>query len=222
MRDSYNDKLQRAAVSSIRSDSRATALLIAFCVASPCFASITTYGNGDRDAWFNDVGVVGNADITTIGFNDIGNTIVTDQYAHLGVTFDGNSATIGEDFIIYQDGWGIRGSSNISFEFAKPRNAIATDYPGSIRFTLFLDGELVGIEDFQTGGIGNFAGLVSSEAFDEIVVDRVSPSPAFIDDLHFVAIPAPGALIPLLLACLGRRRPRRRYRASLRCAPGRG
>lgn len=185
--------------------------LLALCVAPPSFAGITTYGNGERDTWFEDVGVTGGAEITTVGFRGFpAGTSITNQYADLGVTFDGQNVVRGEDFIAYpQDGWAMQGLLDIAFEFDTPRNAIAVDYPGSIRFSLFLNGDLVGIEDFQTGGFGQFAGLVSNTPFDSVVIDRASGDPSFVDDLHFAFIPTPGGMIPLLLY-LVRRHGRRR------------
>lgn len=187
------------------------AVLAVAAIRTQAHGGITTYGNSDRDAWFDDVGA-GATSITTIGFDDLGNAIVTDQYAHFGVIFDGDNGTIGEDFGIYNDGWGLRGQPNIAFEFDSPRNAIAADYPGSIRFSLYLDGDLVGIEDFFTINFGNFAGLVSEVSFDSVVVERAiaTGDPTFIDDLHFATIPAPSALVPVLIVSLYRCRGRRR------------
>lgn len=193
------------------------ALLAAVFVCGTAQAGITTYGNGERDAWFEDVGDIGGAEITTIGFSEFPvATHITNQYAHLGVTFDGNSRTTGEDFGAYhQDGWGLRGLLDIAFEFDSPRNAIAVDYPGDVRFLLFLNDVLVGEEYFSTAEFGNFAGVTSTTPFDSVVLDRFGVDPVFVDDIHFAFIPTPGGMIPLLLFGLFRRQGRRRDKSII-------
>ena len=143
------------------------ALFAAACVCGTARAGITTYGNGQRDAWFEDVEDVGGAQIMTIGFNEfLHGTSITDQYRDDGVIFDGNNFTQGPSCGIYpQDCFGLQGLLNIAFEFDSPRNAIAADYPGTIEFLLYRDHQLVVDEFFITTGPGNFAGLRFNNAF---------------------------------------------------------
>jgi len=170
--------------------------------ASVAHAGLTTYT--DRDAWFEAVSPGGSVPITTIGFSEfpIG-TNIRDQYAHLGVNFDGNNFTLGPDHIAFpQDGWALRsGIGGSTVEFDAPRHALALDHPGDSFMELFHLGEQIATIDFDGSGFGQFSGIVSTEPFDKVILsDRQAPS--FIDDLHFVSIPAPGALLVLLGASL--------------------
>ncbi|MCH8152483.1 MAG: hypothetical protein IH830_08940 [Planctomycetes bacterium] len=160
----------------------------------------------DKDEWMAAVG-----DFTTIGFTGFPDgTFITDQYADLGVLFvGGNENIFVNDFLFPNDGAGLDdgGFTPIAVSFDTPQAWIAVDFPGLVQFELFREGELIYTSsEFGVGGVGNFAGLVSSELFDLAVIDDPSDSSVVIDDLHF-GVPSPGALWLLGLSAL---RPRRR------------
>lgn len=205
----------RAGRSSARSTSKFSFALVAALVhfiSSAAHAGITTYGNGQREVWFEDVGDVGGAEITMIGFSEFPHgTSITDQYRDDGLVFDGNNFTQGPSCGIYpQDCFGLRGLLDIAFEFDSPRNAIAVDYPGDVRFLLYFGSDFVGEHYFGTAESGNFAGVISATPFDSVVFNRFGVDPVFVDDIHFAFIPSPGGMIPLLLFCFVRRHGRRR------------
>jgi len=174
-------------------------LVAALLLASKAAADITTYT--DRDAWFEDVSQSGTVPITTIGFTEVPPfTHVTDEYSHLGIVFDGNNRTLGKSTGIFpQDGWGLEGQLEIAFTFDQPRHALAVDFPGDVFFELYNGGEFVDSVLFLGGpsGIGGFGGLTSTQEFDQVTILDPTVPPVFIDDLHFVRIPAPGGLFIL-------------------------
>ena len=101
------------------------------------------------------------------------------------------------------------GNGNISVVFDTPQAWIGVDFPGALQIELFAGGRLIytsGI--FGVGGVGFFAGLVSSDLFDAAVLIDPIGVDAEIDDLHF-GVPAPGAVFLFALAALGLRGRRR-------------
>lgn len=210
-----------------RSAARSTLVLrIALFAAAACFlsaparADIVKYTN--RDDWFNAVG--GASEVTTIDFTGFPEaTIITDQYQSLGVAFtDGTDRVQGEDFIIYpQDGWGLRGTFDTTVEFDRPLFSMSVDYPGSMQIDLYLNEVLVGSSTFFTSGFGNFAGVISTDAFNKAILTDPADGFEFIDDLHFVVVPSPTSLIPFTLLFLHRSRIRRRAASFPPVRPGR-
>ncbi len=164
------------------------------------FAGVQEYFDDDRDAWFEDAAAIGS--ITTIGFNELGpDILVTHQYSSLGVEFIGNpNFTRGEDFIGFpEDGWGLDGNQVINLVFDSLQGGIATDHPGNTQFDLFFDGGLVySSSRFGGGGAGRFGGVLGIE-FDEVLIVDPVDSSVFLDDLHFVSIPAPATALVYLL-----------------------
>ena len=163
----------------------------------------------DKGDWINAVGP-----FTTIGFEGFPpGTIITDQWADLGVVFaDGNDTIKPFDPITFpEDGWGLDGNGNIVLEFAELMAWIASDFPGNLRIDLYSDGQLFYTSGpFGVGGIGNFGGLVSDQLFDmAVLMDVPAGNQAEIDDLHFgPPIPGPGAIGVLAVALLPSRRRR--------------
>jgi hypothetical protein len=162
----------------------------------------------DKDEWFAAVG-----DVTTIDFTGFEKgTLITDQFEELGVVFNG----LGH-FIVqsrgFEDGWGLHRvgdpSNPIDLFFTRPQLWIAVDFPGFVQFELFNDGKLLFTSSlFGGGGHGFFAGLVSTELFDAVLITDPTGD-VFIDNLHF-GVPAPGTLALLgLAAALPSRRRRR-------------
>lgn len=163
-------------------------------------AGAEEYFDADRQEWFDDASAKGV--ITTIGFNDLGaDVLVTEQYADLGVhfTYLGNF-TRGPAFPIFpRDGWGLDGNEMVHLFFDDPQTGIAFDFPGAAEVDLFLDGTLVHDSSrFGAGGADRFGGVFGVVFNEAIIVDWADDN-VFLDDLHFVSIPAPPCL-PLFFA----------------------
>ncbi|MCH8150741.1 MAG: hypothetical protein IH830_00025 [Planctomycetes bacterium] len=162
----------------------------------------------DKAEWISAVGRFTTIDFT--GFPD--GTFITDQYADLGILFtDGNDNIFLSDNAFPNDGAGLFGGgfTPIAVSFDTPQAWIAVDFPGAVQFELFREGELIYTSSlFGGGGVGFFAGLVSSELFDAAVILDPDDQSVFIDDLHF-GVPAPGAIALLALASLFSTRRRR-------------
>jgi hypothetical protein len=180
--------------------------LYSYLVASMCFGIAFRPGNADFEA-FTDAGAWQSAvgSFTTIGFHDFTqSSVVTEQYAHFGIHFtDGTDVAIGPGCETFpKDCWGLKGHilalpDEIRLAFDTPQRWIAVDFPGGIQIDLYRQGRQ--ISDLLVFGqfeIGNFGGVISTEAFDEAVIWDPTDGAVFIDDLHF-GVPAPGVL-PLL------------------------
>jgi hypothetical protein len=173
---------------------------------------------GDRDEWEAAVG-----GFTTVDFTGYPHgTPVSDQWAHLGVTFEGN-VIIHESSLYHNDGFGLFGSGGAWVHFHSYMDSIAADFAGLLAFALYDDNELVAeIGLFGGGGTGFFVGLISEIPFNKVYLFRPEPfdNLVFIDDLHFGAlvVPAPGALALFGLALAFNRRRRGRQAPS---RPGR-
>ncbi|MHC4349561.1 MAG: hypothetical protein ACYS15_13635 [Planctomycetota bacterium] len=164
----------------------------------------------DKDDWLAAVGA-----FTTLTFTEFPDeTLITDQYEELGVLFtDGNDTITCCDDIQYpNDGSGLYGNGTIRLTFSAPQAYIGIDYWSTAGFHLYSEGELVySTTAYFSGGPGSFAGLLSSDFFDEALL-TFNPALASVrmDDLHF-GVPAPSTLGMFGLYAL---RPRRR-----RCRP---
>ena len=159
----------------------------------------------DQEEWKAAVG-----DFTTIDFTGFAQgTFITDQYADLGILFtDGNDSIFPSEPAFPNDGWGLDGNGNISVAFDTPQAWIGVDFPGALQIELFTGGRLIYTSSiFGVGGVGFFAGLVSSELFDTAVLIDPIGVDAEIDDLHF-GVPVPGAIWLLAVAALFPRRRR--------------
>ncbi|MCH8150792.1 MAG: hypothetical protein IH830_00280 [Planctomycetes bacterium] len=161
----------------------------------------------DKDEWIAAVGRFTTIDFT--GFPD--GTPITDQYADLGVLFVGGTEHIFlSDFLFPNDGAGLRGPfTNIVTQFDEPQLWIAVDFPGLIQFELFSGGNLIYTSSVFDDILGPFAGLLSTQPFDMVVLDNPADLSVAIDDLFF-GVPGPGGLPLLALATLFSLRSRRR------------
>jgi MYXO-CTERM domain-containing protein len=168
-------------------------------------AEVTSFE--DRDEWEAVVG-----EFTTIDFTGFPEwTIITDQYADLGILF-----TDGSDRIRlhsdYPDGAGLEGGSSddIELAFDIPQHWIGMEFVGAVQIHLFTNGQLIH-SSFVFDDLPNpFAGLFSTERFDAAVIEDPSDNYVAIDNLHFgPPIPAPGALSLLALGFIESTRRRR-------------
>ena len=170
-------------------------------------AVITTYTN--KQQWQTAVG-----DFTQITFQELPPaTWVSDQYAHLGITFDltsSNFSQIQTSSAFANDGVGLNsfGPYDVPWPrllFTNLTYAVACDNPASFaNFWLYHQGIQIGNATVVSGS--PFKGIIST-----VPCDEVRYMPKLIDDLYFgPPIPAPGVLALLgLAACivrLGRRR----------------
>ena len=138
----------------------------------------------DKDEWIEAVG-----EFTTIDFTGFPEgTWITDQYADFGILF-----TDGDDWIhntcgYVNDCWGLAGgdgNDQIMLAFDTEEAYIGVDFPGDLQIDLFAAGKLIYRAVFIAGGNGNFAGLVSTELFDSVVLSDPVFGFVAIDDLHF-------------------------------------
>ncbi len=154
-------------------------------VSAPASADVLEFT--DKDEWIKAVG-----EFTTIDFTGFPEgTFITDQYADLGVLF-----TDGYDIIQFSptgypnDKWGLDGNDTIQLVFHTAQGYMAVDFPGAMQIDLFAAGNLIYSAVFIPGGVGNFAGVVSTELFDSALLSDPLISGVHIDDLHF-GVPAP-------------------------------
>jgi hypothetical protein len=180
----------------------------ALAAAPVCTSLAGVQGFTERAAWEAAVG----GEFTTIGFTEYPDgTIITDQYAHLGVSFTDGNDYIAESSSMANDGVGLAGGSIITLAFPEPQAWLAVDFPGALHFELYRDGQHVySSGNFGLSGKGLFAGLLSDVPFDEVVLNDWAETISFvvIDDFHF-GVPAPSALVTLFAApalTRGRRR----------------
>ncbi len=177
-------------------------LLPALLVVSPAHGGVAEFI--DKDEWIAAVGP-----FTTIDFTGFPKgTPITDQYADLGVIFTGGTENIRlSENLFPNDGAGLFAFGDIAVEFSTPQAWIAVDFPGTVVFELFSGNELIYTSShFGGGGIGHFAGLLSTELFDAANIFDPSDGDVVIDDLFF-GVPAPPTLGLLALAGLvGKRR----------------
>jgi MYXO-CTERM domain-containing protein len=177
------------------------ATAITALAASAAGAEVTEYE--DKADW-----MAAAQNFTTIDFVGVGHgTLITDQYEDLGVVF-----TDGDDYglsnVNFMDEWGVSGDGDINLTFDSPQYHIGLDYGGGLSIELYQGFDLLYVSsDF--GGAGPFfAGLISSQPFDRVLLRDWVDSRAIVDNLHF-GVPAPGAWYLMVLAGLARRRRRR-------------
>jgi hypothetical protein len=139
---------------------------------------------------------------TTIDFVQPVPTLITDDYASLGVLF-----TEANDYAAPMlntpsgDGWGLYSGpdSSITIQFTQPVYALAFHVPGSFDYKVYSGDTLLLVD----AAVNPFRGITSTVAFDRIVCYGGSA----IDNLYFgPPIPAPGTLALAAVLLLGPRR----------------
>ncbi|MCA9286721.1 MAG: hypothetical protein KDA22_15970, partial [Phycisphaerales bacterium] len=169
------------------------ALAVATCgVAAAADVTITKYY--DYDEWSKQL----DSDPVIVDFvlnQEI--DIVTHQYAPHGVLFtDGNDIAVGPSDN-FTDKWGLvsfqwqpgRDLNGITVKLSEPTTAIAANIPSLVIYYLYADGEQIGWEFLTVPCCGDplFAGIVSSEPFDTVVLEGIST--LTIDDLIVPELP---------------------------------
>lgn len=155
-------------------------------------ADATLYNN--FDAWKSQV-----PSITTLDFQDMANgEWLGSQYLSLGVDFtDGG---VKEQSGAYNfDGHGIYGGCKLEMVFDEPIFALATHYPGSIRFVLYSGDDVVYFGPSQGSGPLNFRGVTSTIAFDRawlmgVTLGPPDCDPIAVDNIYFQTVPGPASL----------------------------
>jgi len=176
--------------------------------AAPCHASVTSFT--DYAAWSPAAGST-----STITFGELPpGTLVTDQYAGLGVTFTDPDPNFCGIVSGASDGFALNGFDLIEVTFAAPILSFGWDHPGWTRARFYLGDVLV----FNTGYVGNgtwtFNGIVSTMPFDRVQLNDLPSAggvhDVFVDNMHFSTIPAPhaAAVLGVGAAMLSRRRRR--------------
>jgi len=185
----------------------------------PVFALVSAVGIAcadvveyeDFDEWHAVAG-----EHTLIDFTEYGHgTILMDEYAHLGVTFSSPGVLVLESGAFPPDGHGITGAEETELVFDGPRSSFGVTFPGTIVFDLYLGVEVVSLNHiYLSDGAGSFAGLVSDEPFDTVVLRSFSTgAQPFIGDLYFgQPVPGPGAWAIGVAAMMGIGSGRRRRR----------
>lgn len=137
---------------------------------------------------------------TVIDFTDLATeTLLSDQYASLGVLFTDGDDRVAGDPAFVTDGKGVNGFGQIDLTFTTPVNTIGAEFPGALIIDFYDGPTWVGTSsEFGFAGTGFFGG-VSGISFNRAVIRDPEDDMAFIDNLHFgfagPVIPAPGALV---------------------------
>ena len=163
----------------------------------PAHAGVTEFT--DRAEWETAVGAFSTINFT--GFPEF--TVITDQYADLGVFFtDANDVIRLSDNLFPTDGAGLGGGAfdDIELSFVTPQLWIAVDFPGLVQFELFQGAELI-YSSTVFSAPRNFAGLLSTQPFDVALISDPSDDAVVIDNLFF-GVPAPPTLALLAFAAL--------------------
>jgi len=171
-------------------------------------ASVTNYT--DYVAWSAAAGAY-----TTLDFVGLdSNTPITNQYSGLGATVSG--ANSWQNVVFINDRYGIYAAQGdpVVLNLATPSTAVATHFPGSVMFKLYLDSELVGVSgNFGGAGYGFFGGVVSDAAFNKVEFYDWYSNPGYYDDIHFngagSAVPGPAAALSFAIGMLAIKRRKR-------------
>lgn len=144
-------------------------------------------------------------------------TTITTQYADEGVVFtDGNDYILSGFAAFPNDGKGLNSNEGsatgrITAQFMSDMYWVAVDHPTEIRMLLYRYDQLIYTSNEFYDDISRFAGIISTEPFDRIVILRLGDTSVAIDDLFFGApIPAPGSMALLGLTGLVGRQGRTR------------
>lgn len=159
-------------------------------------AEVQNFRDAERQLWFDAVGQLGDTMHITFTEFPLGTVVTTQYQPQYGFSFlDGNEGIVHSNFTYLNDGFGIDGNLRTTVLFDKPQSWIAFDLPGLAKIELFSNDELFHFSFFGGGGPGHFAGLLSDQPFDKVVILDPSDSNIAFDDMYFGAIPSPSALL---------------------------
>jgi hypothetical protein len=187
----------------------AMSVLLIASLNSFAYGTVTTFEN--RAAWQTTIGDYTN--ITFQGFPE--HTLISTQYAGLGVVFPDGNDVIEYHQLLLNDGIGLKSSDliygTIHMSFAQPMYGVAVDFLGIVDIQLYSSGQLIYSSPTFSDVSGPFAGLLSTVPFDAAVIRDPSDGVVVIDDLYFgPPIPAPSGFAIFALAPLIQRRRRSR------------
>ena len=154
-------------------------------------------------------------DVTAVTFTEYpAFTVITDQYADLGVIFTDGNDFVGVHGTSVIDSHWLSGSDSdsITVQFDAPRRAVGAHFPGVLFFELYNGDQLLYVStQFPDIFSHTFAGLVSAIPFDRVVLASWLLVPtATIDNLYFgPPVPAPGILTVMAAGFLLRNKRRR-------------
>ena len=179
---------------------KALHVLFAITIAMSCFrarttqAAVTSYAT--KSAY---IAAAAPQSEITFGEFPIG-TIVTNQYAPLGVIFDDGDDQIASGIGLFGDSVGVPAANNtnglVTLSFASPINSVAADFPGQLNISLFSGATLVGTSaTFGGSGAGFFGGVQSTVPFDKALLQDLFDNHVSIDNVYFQAIPEPTELL---------------------------
>lgn len=190
-------------------------LYIASAILGLCFtvqssAQVSEYG--DFAQWQSDTGPMVLVDF--VGLESL--EVLSIQYAGMGVHF-----TDGDDFAMNDpdtdafplDGSGANSGPDgfFTMTFNAPQRAFGAHFAGALSFSLLMDGEVIYTTDMFGGSGGAFfGGIVSTVAFDEVIVFDPLDSFANMDNFYFSAMPVPTPGVGFLLGTLFLRSRRRK------------
>ncbi|MDA1259624.1 MAG: hypothetical protein O3A20_03280 [Planctomycetota bacterium] len=144
----------------------------------PALTQVTEYTS--HAAWDTAVGASQCADFT--GYPS--GTVITNQYAALGMTFTQANDSVLFSGAFVTDGVGVACNGDMEITFSSPQHAIGCDFPGALLITIYSGNSLVYTSSqFAGSGSGFFAGLTSTVSFDRVVIDDWFDGAAYVDNV---------------------------------------
>lgn len=175
-------------------------LLFGFVTAAVASASqAVVFNYTDAISWQTAVDTYQSISFTSLADG----TALTNQYAGAGVNFNGTTFITAIAPPIFEDGKGIWQQNQfgpIEISFTGLRTAFATDFPGAAQYDLYNGATLVGSSNaFGSAGTGFFGGVVSTVAFNRVLVKDWADDLVFVDNIHYgnAAVPEPASMIAL-------------------------
>ncbi|MFK7961719.1 MAG: hypothetical protein AB8G96_14480 [Phycisphaerales bacterium] len=164
----------------------------------------------DFDEWITEIG----DEFNTIGFDEfdeLPQTILTDQYQDLGVIFDEEQFVATASSSIFQDGWGGRTlfpQNSLRVNLTEPMKSFGFLAPATALVRFFFEGEL--LWNFPASGDMRW-GFTSDEYFDEVHIAIGGGGVHATDDIYLPPIPGPAGLALMIAGgAFGSRRRRER------------
>jgi hypothetical protein len=153
-------------------------MLLATLLLLPSLAQVTEYTS--RAAFDAAVGAQQCADFTAYS----NGTVITNQYASIGMTFTQGNDTVLVSGAFVVDGVGINCGGDMEIVFSGPQSAIGCDFPGALKISIYNGATLIwSSTNFAGSGSGFFAGLVSSVSFNRAVITDWVDGAAYVDNV---------------------------------------